>query len=379
MSSFLSNLITVPQKQVQIAIVGMTGSGKTVLVSTLAMKMSQMADRGVFLSPIGDNRRQTLQYVQQNWKILNRGEWPPSTPAGEIVQLQWELSTENNVAAVRFADCAGQDVRAIFDQNTFSSLSLSKDLRDIFLYLNRSNILLFLVNMEDILGRSDKQSMKNVLNVDQMIYVLNQPTDIPRKCAVVLSQYDKYKPEVDQQFGGNVLEYLRAHLPQLHGQYVRNKSFEIIPVAAVEQTKTIVENGNVRKVPAPDFTSYNLEALIHWLASAVDELEPQIKKQQPTELNPVEKGCFIPDESPNPIITVVKEKYTTGCLTALTGCSSILWGSFFVLMSFCFLGMGFTEPACNPGFKIFFYCFALGFFILFLFYWFSLRKQKQKE
>lgn len=374
MSSFLSNLIAVPQQQVQIAIVGMTGSGKTVLVSTLAMKMSQMADRGVFLSPIGDNRRQTLQYVQQNWKTLNRGEWPPSTPAGEIVQLQWELSTENNVASVRFVDCAGQDVRAIFDQNTFSSLSLSKDLRDIFLYLNRSNIVLFLVNMEDILGRSDKQSLKNVLNVDQMIYVLNQRSDIPRKCAVVLSQYDKYKPEVDQQFGGDVLEYLRAYLPQLHGQYVQNKSFEIIPVAAVEQTQTIVENGNVRKVPSPGFTSYNLETLIRWLASAVDELEPQIQKQP--EINPVEKGCFT-DESPNPIITVVKEKYTTGCLTALTGCSSLLWGSFLILMCFCFLGMGITEPVCNQGVKSFFYCLALGFFILFLFCWFYLRKQKE--
>ena len=378
MSSFLSNLIAVPQKQVQIAIVGMTGSGKTVLVSTLAMKMSQMADRGVFLSPIGENRRQTLQYVQQNWKTLNRGEWPPSTPAGEIVQLQWELSTENNVASVRFADCAGQDVRAIFDQNAFSSLSLTRDLRDIFLYLNRSNIILFLVNMEDILGRTDKQSLKNVLNVDQMIYVLNQTPGIPRKCAVVLSQYDKYKPEVDQNFGGDVLEYLRAYLPQLHGQYVRNKSFEIIPVAAVEQTQTIVENGNVRKVPAPGFTSYNLEALIHWLASSVDELEPQIQKQ-PEEINPVEKRCFVPDDSPNPIITAVKEKYTTGCLTAVTGCSSLLWGSFLILLCFCFLGMGYTESDCNPCYKNVFYGFAFGFFILFLLYRFSLGKPKEKE
>lgn len=378
MSSFFSKLIAVSQKQVQIAIVGMTGSGKTVLVSTLAMKMSQMADRGVFLSPIGDNRRQTLQYVQQNWKTLNRGEWPPSTPAGEIVQLHWELSTEKNVASVRFADCAGQDVRAIFDQNSFSSLSLSKDLRDVFQYLNRSNILLFLVNMEDVLGRSDKQSLKNVLNVDQMIYVLNQTPGIPRKCAVVLSQYDKYKPEVDQQFGGDVLEYLRAYLPQLHGQYVRNKSFEIIPVAAVEQTQTIFENGNVRKVPAPGFTSYNLDALIQWLANAVDELEPQIQKQ-PEEVNPVERGCFKPDDSPNPIVSVVKEKYTTGCLTALTGCSTLLWGSFLFLMSFCFLGMGLTEPASHPRVKGLFYFFALGFFIALLFYWFLSKKQKDKE
>ena len=375
MSSFLSNLIDAPQKQVQIAIVGMAGSGKTVLVSTLAMKMSQMADRGVFLSPIGDNRLQTLQYVQQNWKMLNRGEWPPSTPAGEIVQLQWELSTENNVAAVRFADCAGQDIRTIFDQNTFSSLTLSKELRDIFQYLNRSNIILFLVNMEDILGQSDKQSLKNVLNVDQMIYVLNQPTSIPRKCAVVLSQYDKYKPEVDQKYGGDVLEYLRVNLPQLHGQYVKNKSFEVIPVAAVEQTQTVVENGTAKKVPAPEFTSYNLEALIRWIAAAVDDLEPRIVTK-PEIVNPVEKGCFKPNDKPHPF-TVLKEKYTTGCMTAVTGCASVLWGTFLVLMCFCFFGMGLTEAdSSDKSFTIICYCLALAFLVIFLLYWFFPKKQK---
>ncbi len=369
MSSIFSPLKQTPQKQVQIAIVGMAGSGKTVLVSTLAMKMSQMADRGVFLSPIGDNRLKTLQYIQQNWKMLNRGEWPPSTPAGEIVQLQWELSTENNVAAVRFADCAGQDVKTIFDQNTFSSLTLPKDLREVFEYLNRSNVILFLVNMEDILGQSDKQSLKNVLNVDQMIYVLNQPTNIPRKCAVVLSQYDKYKPEVDQKYGGDVLEYLRVNLPQLHGQYVRNKSFEIIPVAAVEQTQTVVENGTVKKVPAPEFTSYNLETLIRWIAAAVDELEPKIVTQ--TEIvNPVEKGCFKPSDKRHPI-NFFKEKYTTGCMTAVFGCASLLWGTFLVLVCFCILTMALTEKGNNV-----FFWFFLGIFIYILYRCFSSCKQE---
>ena len=378
MSSIFSPLKQTPPKQVQIAIVGMAGSGKTVLVSTLAMKMSQMADRGVFLSPIGDNRLQTLQYIQQNWKMLNRGEWPPSTPAGEIVQLHWELSTERNVAAVRFADCAGQDIHTIFDQNTFSSLTLPKDLRDIFQYLNRSNILLFLVNMEDILGQSDKQSLKNVLNIDQMIYVLNQPTNIPRKCAVVLSQYDKYKPEVDQKFGGDVLEYLRVHLPQLHGQYIRNKSFEIIPVAAVEQTQTVVENGTVKKVPAPEFTSYNLETLIRWIAGAVDELEPQIVTQ-PEIVNPVEKGCFKPD-SKRHSINVFKEKYTSGCMTAVSGCASILWGTFLVLMCFCFFGLGLTETGGSDNVvAILCYCFALGFLVLLIRHWRPPKNQKQNE
>lgn len=274
MNSFHPNMPNVPQRQVQIAIVGMTGSGKTVLISTLAMKMSQMADKGIFLTPVGDNRRQTLKYVQQNWSMLNNGQWPPSTPAGELIHLQWELLTEKNTASVRFTDCAGQDIRSLFSQERFDSSDLSPELQNLYRYFQNANIILFLVNMEDILGCSSETSTDNVLNLDQMISVLTQGVSFPRRCAVVLSQYDKYKPEVDQMYNGDVLEYLRKNLPLLHGQYILKKSFEIIPVAAVEQTQTIIEDGQAKLVPAPDFTSYNLQTLIAWIANNVDELTP---------------------------------------------------------------------------------------------------------
>ncbi len=299
------NSVDVPQKQVQIAIVGMTGAGKTVLVSTLAMKMSQMADKGVFLAPVGKNRRQTLQYVQQNWATLNSGHWPPSTPAGELIHLQWELSTFNNLASVRFADCAGQDIRALFSQDRFDVSQLSSDLQDLYRYFQNANIVLFLVNMEDILGYSSETSTYNVLNLDQMISVLTQPVAFPRRCAVVLSQYDKYKPEVDQIYNGDLLEYLRNNLPLLHGEYVLKKSFEIIPVAAVEQTQNIIEDGQAKQVPAPDFTSYNLQALIEWIANNVDELTPLLPTpqlpvhQMPVPQNPLPTPPFYQQQYPN--------------------------------------------------------------------------------
>ena len=169
------------------------------------------------------------------------------------------------------------------------------------------------------------------------------------------------------------------NLPQLHGQYVRNKSFEIIPVAAVEQTQTVVENGTVKKVPAPEFTSYNLETLIRWIAAAVDELEPKIRKQ-PEIANPVERSCFKPNDKPHPI-TVVKEKYTSGCMTAVSGCASVLWGTFLVLMCFCFFGLGLTEKPDQSGESLsgLLYCFAFGFFVLLMYHWYSQNKQKKDK
>ncbi|MBR0238788.1 MAG: hypothetical protein IJQ39_11910 [Thermoguttaceae bacterium] len=259
---------------IRIAIVGMTGAGKTVLISTLAMKMSQMADQGVFLAPMGENRRQTLRYVQENWQTLNSGKWPPSTPAGELIHLEWELTTKTNSATVRFADCAGQDVHAIFSQERFDYGALTPDQKYVFDYLRSANVLIFLINMEDVLGRSPKQALENSLDIDQMFYVLNQKANFPRKTALVLSQFDKYRDELRERYNNNLLEYLQANFPQLHGRYIQNPNFAVIPVAAVETTQTIIENGMTKKVPAENFSSFNLKKLISWIASAVDELAP---------------------------------------------------------------------------------------------------------
>lgn len=262
----------------KIAIVGMTGSGKTVLISTLAMKMSQMADQGIFLAPVGENRRQTLRYVQENWQTLNSGKWPPSTPAGELIHLEWELTTKTNAATVRFTDCAGQDIHTIFSQEQFNYSALSLHQKYIFDYLRSANVLIFLINMEDVLGRSPKQTLENSLDIDQMFYVLNQKANFPRKTALVLSQFDKYRDELKVKYDNNLLEYLRANFPQLHGQYIKNSNFTVIPVAAVETTRTIIENGMTKQIPVENFSSYNLKKLISWIGSSVDELAPSMPK-----------------------------------------------------------------------------------------------------
>ena len=302
--------------QIKIAIVGMTGAGKTVLISTLAMKMSQMADQGIFLAPVGENRRQTLRYVQENWQTLNSGKWPPSTPAGELIHLEWELTTKTNAATVRFADCAGQDVHAIFSQEQFDYSALTPDQKYIFDYLRSANVLIFLINMEDVLGRSPKQALENSLDVDQMFYVLNQKANFPRKTALVLSQFDKYRDELKAKYDNNLLEYLRANFPQLHGRYIQNPNFAVIPVAAVETTRTIIENGMTKQVPVENFSSFNLKKLISWIGGAVDELAPLMPEEPEQEA--FQQNNDVDNDTIGIKISISKHQYSTNSSTKHT-------------------------------------------------------------
>ena len=256
----------------------MTGSGKTVLISTLAMKMAQMSLENIFLAPFGPNRRQTLLYTQSNWQTLNNGQWPPSTPAGELIELQWELNTKNCQATVQFLDCAGQDVRSLFKTDSPDLFQLGRDLRRVYRSIVSANVLIFLVNMKDLLSTWDATS--EIVDLDQILHTLQRRSAIPRRMAVAFSQYDKYKPEVDQKFNGNFEEYVNYYLPYLYGQYQQNHNFELIPVAAVNDTRNVVEDGEVKQYPVPLFSSYNLETLIHWIADSVEQLAPEIAEEE---------------------------------------------------------------------------------------------------
>jgi adenylate kinase family enzyme len=68
----------------QIALIGTEASGKTVLTTILAKKLSQATSDGLCMIPIG---AETAKYIEFAWAILQSGEWVPSTPAGKLFAL----------------------------------------------------------------------------------------------------------------------------------------------------------------------------------------------------------------------------------------------------------------------------------------------------
>ena len=95
----------------KIAIIGMEGSGKTVLMTVLAKRMSQLPNRQYYLDP--QNAR-TLKYVEEMWYTLQNGHWPPSTPPGQLFELSWNFRVDSTQYELRLVDAAGQDMRLLF-------------------------------------------------------------------------------------------------------------------------------------------------------------------------------------------------------------------------------------------------------------------------
>lgn len=260
---------------IKIAFVGLPGAGKTVMIATLLHRIErkQRNNPHLSLNPVG-NRHQTLVYALQNWKTLENGNWPASTPAGDLVDMYWELNTQKTQGTINIIDCAGQDLRFLFSQDNLNPDDLNSDLRLIYDRLIRANILLVLINTKDLVQRDNSEE---IADLDQMLYTLIYKEKIPRRITILLSQFDQYKAELEEKYNNNLDDFLYEYLPYFYNQYIHNNLISVIPVAAVADTHKVSENGNVKDYPAPNFSSYNIDKVSSWIANSMDAIIKDIK------------------------------------------------------------------------------------------------------
>ncbi len=253
-------------KQPQIAMIGMEGSGKTVLTTVLAKRLSTMADQGLFLDPLNSK---TIKYVEGVWRQLQNGQWPPSTPPGELFKLEWELSIDHKYRSpVRLVDAAGQDMRLLFAEDRHSDESLPTQLQELVTYCRESTILIILINLKDFVGEAD--DMRRVENQAALKAALDLLTksDHPKKIAFVFSQCDQYEQTISKY--GSLENLLRSEFPYIYGAHYKGKAPALFPVAAVSETRIVVDqDGKPYRVPAEGFESSGLEPLMEWMKNQI--------------------------------------------------------------------------------------------------------------
>ena len=91
-----------------IIIIGPEGAGKTVFVTMLDNYLINHKKLGLVF------RAQdiyTKQYVANELRRLQTGDWPASTPGGRIISLNWKLLYKNEISYVSLIDPSGQDIR----------------------------------------------------------------------------------------------------------------------------------------------------------------------------------------------------------------------------------------------------------------------------
>lgn len=250
----------------KVAIVGVEGSGKTVMLAGLGDLYTRADEKGYFLAPKDFN---TSAYVSELMDRLRSGSWPAATADDVFRNLEWTLrrrsGTEErptDICELSCLDFPGEVYRKAFvEADANLSAEMQRQVETLWNYIERADCLLVLVNLSDVIthGLADRRVHESIWVTNAILEAAlkERPGRVLPKTAIVLSQADNYENTIREC--GGTKGVLERYLPHVFNSY---GWLDVFAVSAIDRTE-LDDNG--RTVPARDFTSEGLRPIVHWL------------------------------------------------------------------------------------------------------------------
>lgn len=272
-----------------VAIVGVEGSGKTVMLAGLGELYSHPDERGYFLCP---KNFATASYVSDKIQRMRNGEWPTAT-AGDVMQgLDWVLRKKvpgqrpSDICEVSFLDFAGEVYRTAFGiQKDDGNDELVQEAASLKKYIRETDELIVLINLRDVIskGLSDSRVQESMWITNEILsFALDDSKGRnPPRAAIVISQADSYKDTIESC--GGPAGILKKYLPHVWNNY---DWLDIFDASAVDKS-VLDDNGNI--IPAPDFRLVGLRPIMSWIKGedihTKDEKPSRLKLKEGVKLD----------------------------------------------------------------------------------------------
>lgn len=254
----------------KVAIVGVEGSGKTVMLAGLGELYSKPDEQGYFLSP---KNFATASYVADKIARMRQGEWPTATAEDVLQGLDWSIRRKGegatrpqDVCEVSCLDFAGEVYRAAFGIRAESAEDLSSEAESLKAYVQNADDVIVLINLRDIIvnGIRDKRVQESLWITKSILqYALESRSGRKEpRAALVLTQADSYADTI--RACGGAKGVLEAYLRDVANNY---GWLDVFAVSAVDKT-SLDDDGHL--VPAPDFSPTDLHEVLDWIVAGVD-------------------------------------------------------------------------------------------------------------
>lgn len=247
-----------------VAVVGVEGSGKTVLLAALGDQYESPNKSGYFLSP---KNFATASYVHRQVARLKEGEWPSATNEDALIGLDWEVrqripgNRPKVLMMLSFLDFAGEVYREAFIQGRTGSGQKDDPVSKLRDFIAQADDIVVLVNLRDVItnGPADLRAEETSWVTKAILDFAIPPEGSERqvRAAIVLSQADTYRATIKKC--GGAQEALRKYLPHVAYNY---DWLDVFEVSSVDDTK-LDADGNI--VPSGNFSSLGVEPLFNWM------------------------------------------------------------------------------------------------------------------
>lgn len=252
---------------VKVAILGVEGSGKTVLFSVMGDRYETPDRNGLFLTP---SNHETYSYCKKGMADLRKGKWPSATTPDAAVELDWQLMEKRRegeagipFARLSFLDFAGEVYRKAFggerrEDGTAAERNAVERLR---LHVKEADVLIVLVDLSKIINGDEGDARTIEMNwLTQAILSETRKKSV----ALVFTQADRYI-ETIRQCGG-ARGTLAKYLPIVNSTY--GNELPLFVVAAVDVTVPSAADPTLM-LPVSDFGSMGFEELMAWIRKIV--------------------------------------------------------------------------------------------------------------
>jgi len=274
----------------QIAIIGITGAGKTVFSTVWAKRMEKRDNPE--LGYIELDGAETEVYVRDAYATLTSGTWCDPTDKEKKTELRFILHIYGTQLPVKLIDAAGQDLASLFRLDLDADVVIDGELKK---YVEEAAILLLIVNLRDFFGEPDAKKLWRNASIYAKAIDAVRKTKRKQKIALIWTAYDRYKSHIDKWKG--IERYLSegedGHLELLHNAITDAKqagcvvkSFMVAPVEAEESFENISTTGISGTQDGPDvipnpkkgFMSPGLKKVSAWIAKMVrEQIEQEAK------------------------------------------------------------------------------------------------------
>ncbi len=260
----------------KIAIIGTSGAGKTVFISTLAERYSKFTAGRPYMEYMN---AETKLYTAQIWgDLVDNQRWPSSTPAGGIPVLKWVLRTPSGGAhEIHVLDTPGQDIQEIYMPKMYLDggyASLSENQLRLKESIDEAEVLVLLVNLCDVVNAKTAQERVNL----EVPIVMAAKNVLSRKArvAILFSQYDQLRHLFSEKesMAESPMDVVCEYFPDLAAtiHFAGNKAY-VGFVAAVAETELFTEktiDGEVitRLRPKKGFASEGLDEVVQWMSES---------------------------------------------------------------------------------------------------------------
>lgn len=279
----------------KITIIGTSGAGKTVFITVLAERYSKIVPGRPYMEY---SNAETKEYSASVWgDLVDKQEWPVSTPAGTLPLLEWVLRTQSGEShEMHVLDAPGQDIQAIYMPKKDVDgdyLPLSENQEALKASIDEADVLLLLVNLCDV---ANAKTIRERTDFEVPI-VMAAKSAFSRKArvAVLFSQYDQLRALLAEKgiIASDPMTAVREYIPGLAAT-IHNAGHDAYVgfVAAVAETEPFTEiapTGEVitRSRPKKGFTSEGLDNVMAWMSGTLhcvmvettnEEVDEQIRE-----------------------------------------------------------------------------------------------------